>query len=242
MRSEDAAAAPMATGLFLTGTDTGVGKTYVAVALLRALIKRGVRAAGMKPVAAGQLPGASCNADVEALAEADGLPLALRDRNPYAFTPAIAPHLAAGEAGQRIDLDVIGAAWRRLGTQADVIVIEGAGGALVPLDDRHDMLDIAAGLGLPVLLVVGLRLGCINHALLSAQAVRARGLQLAGWVGNEIDPSMLRIDANIASIAARIGMPPLAILRWSSTEAEASIALDKVAGMLLSTSRDDRLR
>ena len=234
-----AAAAPAAPGIFVTGTDTGVGKTCVAVALLQALAARGARAAGMKPVAAGVLPGALCNADVDALAQADGLPLALRDRNPYTFDPAIAPHLAAGEVGTRIDLDVIAAAWQRVRAQADVIVVEGAGGVLVPLDERHDVLDLAVRLELPVLLVVGLRLGCINHALLTAHAVRARGLTLAGWVGNTIEPTMPRMAANIDSIAARIGMPPAAILRWNPTAAEASVALDKVAGALLSTLRDD---
>ncbi len=228
-------------GVFLTGTDTGVGKTFVAVALLRALAARGVRAAGMKPVAAGVLPGAACNADVEALAQADGLPLALRDRNPCAFAPAIAPHIAAAEAGSRIDLEVIAAAWQRVRAAADVVVVEGAGGVMVPLDERHDMLDIASRLDLPVLLVVGLRLGCINHALLSAQAVRARGLRLVGWVANELDPAMLRIDANIQSIATRIGVPPLATLRWDPTVSAASAALDKAADALLSTLRHDRL-
>lgn len=233
-------AAARTPGIFLTGTDTGVGKTFVAVALLRALAARGVRAAGMKPVAAGVLPGAACNADVDALAQADGLPLALRDRNPYAFAPAIAPHLAAREAGQRIDLDVIAAGWQRLRAQADLIVVEGAGGVMVPLNERHDMLDIAARLHLPVLLVVGLRLGCINQALLAVHAVRTRGLRLAGWVGNVIEPSMLRIDANIESIAERIGRPPTAILRWNPTAANAIATLDKVAVELLSTLGDDR--
>ena len=233
--------ASAASGIFVTGTDTGVGKTFVAVALLRALAARGVRAAGMKPVAAGQSPGTTCNADVEALAQADGLTLPLRDRNPYAFLPPIAPHLAAVESGSRIDLEVIAAAWNRLRARADVIVVEGAGGVMVPLDERHDILDIAVRLELPVLLVVGLRLGCINHALLSAQAVRARGLRLAGWVGNAIDPAMLRMDANIDSIAARIGMPPAAILPVHPSAAAATATLDKVAVTLLSTLRADPL-
>lgn len=229
-------------GVFLTGTDTGVGKTFVAVALLRALAARGARAAGMKPVAAGIEPGAACNADVGALARADGLAVALRDRNPYAFAAAIAPHLGAAEAGVAIDLDVIAAAWQRLRADADVVVVEGAGGVMVPLDRHHDMLDIAVRLALPVVLVVGLRLGCINHALLSARAIQLRGLKLAGWVANEIEPTMLRLEANVESIAARIGMPPAACLRWNMTEAEASIALDKLAGTILSTLRDVRWR
>lgn len=233
---------PLGSGVFVTGTDTGVGKTMVAVALLQAFARRGLRAAGMKPVAAGVPPEDACNADVEALALADGLALELRDRNPYAFGPAIAPHLAAQETGQRIDLDVIVAAWRRLRNQADFVVVEGAGGALVPLDERHDMLDLAARLELPVLLVVGLRLGCINHALLSVEAIRARGLTLAGWVANEVDPAMLRIDANVDCIAARVGMPPAAVVRWHEPPGTVSAAMDKMATALVSCLHGDRLR
>ncbi len=233
---------PLRSGVFVTGTDTGVGKTLVAVALLHALARRGLRAAGMKPVAAGVAPGVACNADVEALALADGLTLELRDRNPYAFAPAIAPHLAAVEAGQRMDLDVIAAAWRRLHTQAEIVVVEGAGGVLVPIDERHDMLDIAARLELPILLVVGMRLGCINHALLSAEVIRARGLKLAGWVANEIDPAMQRIDASADCIAERVGMPALAFLRWREQQGTVSAAMDKVAAALVSCLHGDRLR
>jgi dethiobiotin synthetase len=170
------------------------------------------------------------------------LALELRDRNPYAFAPAIAPHLAAQETGQHMDLDVIVAARRRLQTRAAIVVVEGAGGVLVPLDERHDMLDLAARLELPVLLVVGLRLGCINHALLSVAAIRARGLTLAGWVANEIDPAMVRVDASVESIAARVGMSPAAVLRWHAPPGTVSAAMDKLATSLVSCWHGDRLR
>lgn len=227
-------------GVFVTGTDTGVGKTVVAVALVRALARQGARVAGMKPVAAGIEPGEACNADVAALAAADGLPLPLLDRNPYGFLPAIAPHLAAHEAGVKIDIGVIVAACARLREHADFIVVEGAGGTLVPLDADHDMLDLAAALELPVLLVVGLRLGCINHALLSAQAIAARGLPLAGWIANAMTASMPHGQANIDTIAARLGQRPLATLRHDFRAPAVSAALDSVALTLLSCLRDDR--
>ncbi len=227
-------------GVFVTGTDTGVGKTFVATALLRALATRGARVAGMKPVAAGIEAGEASNADVSALAAADGLHLPLRDRNPYGFLPAIAPHLAAEAAGVAIDIGVIVASFARLRARVDFIVVEGAGGVLVPLDRDHDMLDLAAALDLPVLLVVGLRLGCINHALLSAQAIAERGLPLAGWIANATGPSMLRERANIDSIAARLGQPPLATLRHDFSASALSAALDSVASTLLSCLRDDR--
>jgi dethiobiotin synthetase len=204
----------MARGIFVTGTDTGVGKTVVAVALLRALSASGKRAAGMKPVSAGIDAGASVNADVAALVRAGNVNISAADCNPFAFAPPIAPHLAAALAGVPIDLAVIASAYARLAAQADVIVVEGAGGARVPIDARHDMLDIASNLRLPVLLVVGMRLGCLNHALLSVDAIRARGLKLSGWVANRIDPQMRAADANVADLAARVGMPPIAQLAW----------------------------
>ena len=149
-------------GYFVTGTDTGVGKTRVAVALVHALRAQGLRVAVMKPVAAGAAPGA-LNEDVAALMQAANVAADLRDVNPYCFEPAIAPHVAAEQAGVRIDLDVIAAAFTRLAAHADAVVVEGAGGWRVPLNDTEDMADLAARLGLPVVLVVGLRLGCLNQ-------------------------------------------------------------------------------
>lgn len=204
----------MSSGLFVTGTDTGVGKTVVAVALLRALATGGRRAVGMKPVAAGIDPGAAWNADVASLAAHANVAAPLATINPYAFAPPIAPHLAAQLAGTSIDLDRIAGAYATLAAAADVVVVEGAGGALVPLGPWSDMLDVPARLGVPVLLVVGIRLGCLNHALLSALAIGARGLRLAGWVASRIDPSMLAADANVVALQERLGAPPVADFGW----------------------------
>jgi dethiobiotin synthetase len=205
------------TGIFVTGTDTGVGKTVAACALLRAHAAQGLRAVGMKPVASGIAAESGCNEDVVALAAAGNVEAPLAARNPYAFAPAIAPHLAARQAGVEIDLARITAAYGELARRADRIVVEGAGGALAPLDDRRDMLDIANAIGLPVLLVVGVRLGCLNHALLSALAIRMRGLLLAGWVANAIDPALPCFDENVATIEDRLAAPRLATLAWDRT-------------------------
>lgn len=201
----------MTRGLFVTGSDTGIGKTRVATALLRALAQAGIRAVGMKPVAAGFEPDLAMNADVVALANAGNVDAPLADRNPYAFADAVAPHLAAEIAGVAIDLPRIESAAHRLLTRADALIVEGAGGALVPLDARHDMLDVAAALDLPVLLVVGMRLGCLNHALLSALAIRRRGLVLRGWVANVLPPGMPLAGRNVDALAQRLGLPPVAI-------------------------------
>jgi dethiobiotin synthetase len=186
----------------------------VAAALLRGLVADGLRAAGMKPVAAGIEAGQTWNTDVAALAAAGNVDAPLADVNPYAFGPAIAPHLAAAQSGAVIDLEWIAAAYGRLAARADVVVVEGAGGALVPLSQRFDMLDIAARLGLPVLLVVGVRLGCLNHALLTALAISARGLKLAGWVANRIDAAMPEGEANVETLARCLPAPLVADLPW----------------------------
>jgi len=199
-------------GFFVTGTDTGVGKTVAAVALLRACASRGLRAVGMKPVAAGIDPQAGVNADVAALAAAGNVDAPLADRNPYAFAEAVAPHLAAARAGIAIELAPIAAAYQRLAARADIVVVEGAGGALVPLGGRADMLDVARVLGLPVLLVVGLRLGCLSHARLGVLAIRARGLALAGWIACRIDPAMALADENLDWLRRELPAPLIADL------------------------------
>jgi dethiobiotin synthetase len=168
----------------------------------------------MKPVAAGIEAGASVNADVAALAAAGNVDAPQADRNPYAFAPAIAPHVAAAQAGVTIDLARIAAAYRRLAARADAIVVEGAGGPLVPLGSGGDMLDIGKRLGLPVVLVVGVRLGCLSHALAAELAIRARGLVLAGWIANRIDPAMVAADASVAALVARLPAPLVADLAW----------------------------
>lgn len=218
----------MTRGIFVTGTDTGVGKTYVAVALLRALAAAGVRAVGMKPVAAGVDAGARTNADVEALRRAGNVDAPPGERNPYAFAPPIAPHVAAARAGVPIDLDRIAEAYARLAARADVVVVEGAGGPLVPIDGGHDMLDIARRLRLPVVLVVGVRLGCLGHALAAELAIRMRGLSLAGWIANRIDPAMEAADDSVAALAARLPGPCIADLRWNGPAPDAGLALARL--------------
>jgi dethiobiotin synthetase len=197
-------------GLFVTGTDTGVGKTRVAVALIHILRARGLRVAAMKPVSAGNAPG-ELNEDVMALLQAANVAADIRDVNPYAFGPAIAPHIAAQQAGVRIELDTIAAAYARLAAAADVVVVEGAGGWCVPLNEREDLADLAQRLGLPVVLVVGLRLGCLNHALLTAESIAHRKLPWAGWVGNAIDPEMAFQSDNVTALQARLPGPCLGI-------------------------------
>lgn len=216
-------------GVFVAGTDTGVGKTYVACALLRALRACGLRAAGMKPIAAGIDAHETVNADVAALAEADALEVPLRARNPYAFADPIAPHLAARDRGVTVELAVVAAAFRELAQVADAIVVEGAGGVRVPVAPGIDMLDIARRLRLPVVLVVGMRLGCLNHALLSADAIAARGLTLAGWVANRIDPSMLRADDNVRELRRLVRAPLLADVAYGAPAAFAGPALSSFA-------------
>lgn len=194
----------MTRGIYVTGTDTDVGKTVVAVAMLRGLVAAGVRAVGMKPVSAGLSMLEAVNHDVIALEAAGNVSAPVRDRNPFSFADAAAPHLVARRAGVVIELPAIRDAYERLSAHADVIVVEGAGGALVPLGDRIDVLDVAVALGLPVLLVVGVRLGCLNHARLSALAIRARGLRFAGWVASRLDPQMAYADENVAWLASEL--------------------------------------
>lgn len=204
-------------GYFVTGTDTGVGKTRVAVALVHALRRRGLRVAVMKPVAAGSAPG-ELNEDVLALTAASNIEADPADVNPYAFAEPIAPHIAAEQSATRIDLGVILAAYGRLATQSDAVVVEGAGGWRVPLNANEDMADLAQQLGLPVVLVVGLRLGCLSHALLTAESIQNRGLAWAGWIGNHIDPDMAEQAANLRALQARLLAPCLGVESYAPAE------------------------
>ena len=201
---------------FVTGTDTEVGKTFVTCALLLALKGQGVKAVGMKPVAAGTNEH-GCNDDVEALIAASGVVAPRELVNPYLFHPAIAPHIAAIEEGRSIDIDRIVDSFDTLRSLADAVLVEGAGGFCVPLGPHADSADLAEQLGLPVILVVGMRLGCINHALLTQQAIAAHGLKLAGWVANRTDPAMSRFDENLAALTARIKAPLLGVVPSNST-------------------------
>jgi len=197
--------------LFITGTDTGVGKTRMAAACCRAYAAAGYRVAAMKPVASGceATPAGLRNADALALMEAMTVRAAYADVNPYAFEPAIAPHIAAREARRSIDLALLDRCYERLRMQSDVIVVEGAGGWLVPLDDRHSFADLAVRWSLDVVLVVGLRLGCLNTALLTVEAVARRGLKLGGWIGNSVDAAFERRAENVATLRDRIAAPCL---------------------------------
>jgi len=201
----------MKRGYFITGTDTGVGKTLIAAALIHGFASAGRRVVGMKPVAAGAefTDGQWLNEDVLQLRAAANVDAPLASVNPYVFASPIAPHIAASQAGITISLDKIKAAFADLAELADVVVVEGAGGFLVPLNDRQDMGDLAAELGLPVILVVGMRLGCINHALLTVAAIEARGLPLAGWVANVVDAEMLYLEENLTALQQRIAAPHL---------------------------------
>ena len=218
---------------WVTGTDTGVGKTLVTAGLLRRLRESGLAVAGMKPVAAGSGPGPEgpVNEDALLLQAESSVRHPYADVNPWLFEPPIAPHLAAAEAGVVIDTARIAAAHARLRAGADVVLAEGAGGFLVPLDEDRSLADLPALLGMDVLLVVGLRLGCLNHALLTAEAIAARGLMLAGWIGNVLDPGFSRCDENIATLAARLPAPCLGIVPWMASP-DVGTAAAALAGAL----------
>ena len=213
---------------FITGTDTGVGKTFVTCALLHTLKAQSIAAIGMKPIAAGAEPSPDGlqNEDIEALREASGVKLASEDLNCYLMAEAIAPHIAAANEDIDIDLDVIRQRFDQLAELADVVLVEGVGGFIVPLGDSINTADLAQDLDLPVILVVGMRLGCLNHALLTQEAILARGLTLAGWVANQIDPHMAELDANIEALEERIRAPLLGVIEWQKQPDAESISLD----------------
>lgn len=204
----------MQAAFFVTGTDTEVGKTHVTCALLRATRQLGLTTVGMKPIAAG-VEADGQNSDVVQLQAASSVTAPLEWINPFLYQPAIAPHIAAHETGRPIDIITIQQALQRLQRLAEVVWVEGVGGFRVPLDDRHDAGDLAQALGLPVILVVGMRLGCLNHALLTAEAIAQRNLRLAGWVANPVDPHMSRFAANLESLRTRLDAPLLGVTPYS---------------------------
>jgi len=202
----------MSQAYFIAGTDTDVGKTTIAAGLLHAARLQGLSTLGAKPVASGctMTPKGLRNSDAQALIDESSIKLAYEEVNPFAFEPAIAPHVAAREAGITLEVGVLSKAMRHVLDQgADFTLVEGAGGWRVPLSDQANLSDLAIALGLPVILVVGVRLGCINHALLSAEAIARDGLQLAGWVANIIEPRTSRLEENLASLAERLPAPCL---------------------------------
>ena len=195
---------------FITGTDTSVGKTLVSCALLHAFSARGKSTLGMKPIVTGCV-----NAewlDVKAIVAASSVVAPRECVNPYSFIPPIAPHIAAKQAGIEIDIEAIRQACFKLQKIAEVVIVEGVGGFVVPLNDHQNGADMARVLGFPVILVVGMRLGCLNHALMTIQAVEAAGLQLAGWVANQIDPQMISFDENVNTLTQRLTCPLLGVL------------------------------
>jgi dethiobiotin synthetase len=203
-----------APGWFITGTDTGVGKTLVAAALTRALVALGNRVAVMKPVAAGAMKTAEgeFNDDALELLAASNVKAPYADVNPWLLRTPVSPHLAARADGVTIDHSRTATAFGRLRAASDLVLVEGAGGWLAPISATETMADVAEKLALPVILVVGLRLGCLNHALLTRDAVRARSLRFAGWIANRMATEMPRVAANIETLSSRFGVPPLGIV------------------------------
>lgn len=195
--------------VFVTGTDTGIGKTVVSTALLHALRSQGLRAVGMKPVASGceRSEAGWQNEDALALLAASDPQPDYTDTNPYALPLPFAPEIAAREAGVMVELDTLRSAFERLRGMADSVVVEGVGGWSAPLSATLDQVDLVRALRLPVVMVVGMRLGCINHARLTARAIAADGCELVGWIANDVDPHMQRQDENFELLRARLHSP-----------------------------------
>jgi dethiobiotin synthetase len=198
---------------FVAGTDTGVGKTAVTIAMIRALVRQGLRVAAMKPVAAGAepTPDGLRNDDAVALVRAANVAIEYSLANPVCLALPASPHIAARKAGTRIDLASILRAYDEIirDGSVDVVAVEGAGGWFAPISETETMADVAKALGLPVILVVGMRLGCLNHALLTADAVRASGLRLGGWIANHIDPEFAHAAENVTTLEERLPAPRL---------------------------------
>lgn len=215
-------------GCFVTGTDTGVGKTLAASALLHSLRLHHRRVVGMKPVAAGavRIAGELTNEDTLALRAASTMWVAPELDNPVLLPDATSPHIAAKRANTCIDIRELRRRYERLAERADFVVVEGAGGFHVPLSDTDTGADLAAAMDLPMVLVVGVRLGCLNHALLTAEAIRARNLELAGWIANRIDPAMEFQEDNIAYLQTRLRAPMLADIGWQQQSDPSAIAID----------------
>lgn len=217
-------------GCFVTGTDTGIGKTLVSAALLHKLSAAGLRTAGMKPVAAGaeMREGQWWNEDVAMLTAQASLPLPVELVCPLMLREAAAPHIAAALEHKTIDLQTLMGAYRQIAELADALVVEGVGGFRVPLSDDVDTADLAVAMQLDVILVIGLRLGCLNHALLTAEAIAARGLRLVGWVANQIDPAMPHQAGNLEALSQRLPAPLLGLVPWMAlpSVSEAAASLD----------------
>ena len=222
-----------ARGLFITGTDTEIGKTVVGCALVRAFAARGERVAVMKPIAAGaeRTREGLRIGDALALMEAASVKHPYARVNPFCFEPPISPHIAAKEAMIEIDMAKIAAEYRAIAATSDRVVVEGAGGWLAPISETISMADLDRALGLPALLVVGLRLGCLNHAALTRRAIEALGVPFAGWIANRPGPPMQREAENLATLTLRLGEPPLSIVPFAPERA-GTLVLDEAAAHL----------
>lgn len=214
---------------FVTGTDTGVGKTLVSAALLHALAKTGMRVTGMKPIAAGAelINGALWNEDVAMLAAESNTNLLRELTTPYLLREPAAPHIAAQLENVSLDLQHVLDCYQQIALQSDCVIVEGVGGFCVPINDDVDTADLAVQLGLDVVMVVGLRLGCINHALLTAEAIKARGLNLVGWVANQIDINMSHQEANLETLVQKISGPLIGVVPWMEV-VSVQVAADKI--------------
>ena len=206
----------MSKGVFITGTDTGVGKTYFTVSLMESLKKRGKIVSGMKPIASGATlnDGKMVNDDARLIMQHCSNPVDYELINPVVFEPAIAPHIAARQKNEKIDINQILVCYQQLASISENVVVEGVGGWRVPLSTEKSLVDIVRALDVPVILVVGLKLGCINHALLTAEAIRSDGLVLGGWVSNHIDAEYMFAYETIETIKDSLACPYLANLPY----------------------------
>ncbi|MDR9435468.1 MAG: dethiobiotin synthase [Thiohalophilus sp.] len=199
-------------GVFVTGTDTEIGKTFCSCLLMEALQQKGLKVAGMKPVASGGelRDGRLVNEDALQLQQQSGMNLSYEWVNPYVFEPPIAPHLAASQAGCRIERQPIVDAYTQLQEHSDQVIVEGVGGWRVPLSDSLSVSDLPGLLGLPVVLVVGMRLGCLNHALLTIESIKQQNIPVVGWIANGIDPAFAAQQGNLQTLESRLPVPCLA--------------------------------
>jgi len=222
----------MAQGVFITGTDTGCGKTEITLGLMSHLQRAGLMVLGMKPVASGaeQTPQGLRNQDARRIQRQGSLALRYEQVNPFVYSPAIAPHLAAAQAGRPIQVGPILNEYDRLSELADVMVVEGIGGWRVPLGPRLSLPDLVRALDLPVILVVGMKLGCLNHALLSQESIRHAGLELRGWIANQIDPAMQAWEENLATLSHWLDAPCLGEVPYLSSP-ETSTVSDCLTGL-----------
>jgi len=212
--------------VFITGTDTDAGKTLLTLGLMQALQQQGLRVNGMKPVAAGvfEIDGKTVNEDAQLIRQQSTKALPYELINPWLFEPAIAPHIAAQQVNKTIDFQSIKTALNEIKKQSDLVVVEGAGGWLVPLNEQQDVADIAVNMNLPVILIVGLKLGCINHARLTLQAIQAAGCRVVGWIGTQIEPEMMNVDENIETLKHYLPVQCLGIVPWLESQDTKTVA------------------